>query len=138
MSVSAQEILNKAAACVSARAATRDDGEERSMNKTVHMFNVLYNLGLTEEQGWMFMVLLKAVRSAQGEYHEDDYVDGGGYFGLAGETAAVLRGESLGADEAYFREDIIGDAMAEAHKANVLMEGDPNGGQLGEGVTKAS
>lgn len=118
MSVSAQEILDKAAACVSGRAATRDDGEERSMNKTVQMFNVLYNLNLTEEQGWMFMVLLKAVRSAQGEYHEDDYVDGGGYFGLAGETASVERP--------------VAQAVA------MLVEGDPNGGQLGEGVAKTS
>jgi len=35
----------------------------------------------------MFMVCLKAVRARGGRLQRDDYVDGGAYFALAGESA---------------------------------------------------
>jgi len=41
----------------------------------------------TEEKGWLFMVLLKIVRSQQGDFKLDNYEDGGAYFGLMGEAA---------------------------------------------------
>lgn len=75
------------------RAVIRDSpGGERSMAKTVTMFRILTGLKLSEEQGWKFMECLKMVRSEQGEYCEDDYVDGGAYAALAGEAAARTRG----------------------------------------------
>lgn len=70
---------------------SESDGE-RSMNKTVQIFNILTNNSLTEEQGWMFMVALKMVRSQSGKYQGDDYVDGSAYFALGGEASKKARG----------------------------------------------
>lgn len=78
-----------------ARAATYDkpDGE-RSMGRTVAAFNAVTDLGMTEEQGWLLMAILKAVRSQQGEFRADNYEDGAAYFGLMGETAARGRAKA--------------------------------------------
>lgn len=74
------------------RADTYDQpGGERSMDKVVPMFNILYGKDLTKEQGWMFMMLVKAVRSANGNYSADSYEDGGSYWGLADEDAKKER-----------------------------------------------
>lgn len=74
------------------RAATYDKPEgERSMGATVEAFRAITGHTLTEEQGWLFMAILKAVRSQQGNYSADSYVDGAAYFGLAGEAACVAR-----------------------------------------------
>lgn len=70
------------------RATTYDSPEgERSMGATVEAFEAITGHSLTEEQGWLFMVLLKAVRSQQGNKKLDNYEDGAAYFGLAGEAA---------------------------------------------------
>lgn len=61
---------------------------ERSMSRTVEAFNAITGSRLTEEQGWLFMVLLKTVRSQQGAYKADNYEDGAAYFGLMGEAAS--------------------------------------------------
>lgn len=82
----AEDILTKAAGHLADRAKTYDKPEgERSMEKTVAMFNTLAGTQLTTEQGWLFMVLLKMVRSQQGEYKADNFEDGAAYFALAGE-----------------------------------------------------
>lgn len=59
---------------------------ERSMEKTVEMFNTLYGFDLTEEMGWAFMCILKMVRSSQGEFRSDNYEDLAAYAGLMGEA----------------------------------------------------
>ena len=84
----AVSMLQEAAETLKQRAILRDtpDGE-RSMARCVEAFNAMYGTELTEEQGWMFMVMLKAARSANGQPHPDDYVDGAAYFSLAGESA---------------------------------------------------
>lgn len=82
----ANEILDTAAECIGNRAAERDTDAERSMAATVTSFNAMYNTELTEEQGWMFMVFLKAARAKGGDFRLDDYVDGAAYFALAGEA----------------------------------------------------
>ena len=85
----AQEILNQALAEMEDRARTYDNPEgERSMEATVDMFNALTGLDMSYEQGWKFMVCLKLVRTEQGDYRADNYVDGAAYFSLAGEQAA--------------------------------------------------
>lgn len=85
----APEILQAAIAEMADRAATYDKPEgERSMAATVEAFKAVTGHDLTETQGWLFMALLKAVRSQQGAYRADSYVDGAAYFGLAGEAAA--------------------------------------------------
>lgn len=68
-----------------------DTQEERSMGKTVAAFNALTGHTLTEEQGWLFMVTLKMARAQQGEYKDDNYLDGTAYFALAGEAANAER-----------------------------------------------
>jgi len=85
----AHDILKAAAGHMQDRAATYDKPEgERSMGATVEAFKAVTGHHLTEEQGWLFMTLLKAVRSQQGEYRADSYEDGAAYFALAGEAAA--------------------------------------------------
>ena len=91
----ANEILVTASAEMSDRATAYDaPGGERSMAKTVEMFNTLtksdsthLSLPMTETQGWLFMAILKMVRSTQGEFKNDNYVDGAAYMALAGESA---------------------------------------------------
>ena len=86
--MSAADILNAALGHMQDRAATYDkpDGE-RSMGATVDAFTAVTGVCMTEEQGWLFMALLKAVRSQQGAYRADSYEDGAAYFALAGEAA---------------------------------------------------
>jgi hypothetical protein len=90
--VSAPQILTTAAQHMQERAATYDQPQgERSMGKTVAMFNALTGNTLTDEQGWLFMACLKMVRTQQGGYRADSYEDGAAYFALAGESAAQER-----------------------------------------------
>jgi len=90
----AHEILQASAKHMEERAATYDQqGGERSIGKTVTMFNTLTGAGLTDEQGWLFMACLKMVRAQQGRYRADSYEDGAAYFALAGESAAQERKE---------------------------------------------
>ena len=90
--LTAGSILNTAAKHMEDRAATYDQqGGERSIGKTVAMFNTLTEHGLTEEQGWLFMTCLKMVRAQAGRYRADSYEDGAAYFALAGESAAQER-----------------------------------------------
>jgi hypothetical protein len=91
-SPSAPQILRTAIGHMEERAATYDQPQgERSMGKTVAMFNTLTEAKLTEEQGWLFMACLKMVRAQQGGYRADSYEDGAAYFALAGESAAQER-----------------------------------------------
>ena len=87
--ISAPAILEAAAGHMKDRAATYDKpAGERSMGATVKAFEAVTGVTITEEQGWLFMQLLKAVRSQQGAYREDSYADGAAYVALAGEAAA--------------------------------------------------
>ena len=91
--MNAHDFLIQGVSEMGSRAATYDAPEgERSMAATVAMFNALTGNNLTEEQGWKFMCCLKLVRSEQGAFRADNFVDGAAYFGLAGETAARLGG----------------------------------------------
>ena len=84
----AHEILEAAAGHLKDRASTYDKPEgERSMGATVAAFECVTGVGMTETQGWLFMAILKAVRSQQGGYRADSYEDGAAYFSLAGEAA---------------------------------------------------
>lgn len=87
----ADEILQAAADHLRDRAAARDTPEgERSMGKTVAAFNAITGAAMSERDGWMFMVLLKAVRACTTPAGmRDDYEDLAAYAGLAGECAAA-------------------------------------------------
>ncbi|MGM8938137.1 DUF6378 domain-containing protein [Psychrobacter glaciei] len=89
----AVQILTEAVAIMAERGKSYDKsgGEaERSMPKIVAMFNALTGHELTPEQGWKFMCCLKLARSEQGEYREDNYLDGAAYMALAGEEAEAV------------------------------------------------
>ena len=84
----AAEILDAARGHIADRAASRDcPGGERSMSRAVAAFNALTGHALTERDGWLFMVALKAARATAGAHNPDDYEDGAAYFALAGEAA---------------------------------------------------
>lgn len=86
--MNAQDILEAGIGHMMDRAATYDKPQgERSMAATVEAFRAVTGVDMTEEQGWLFMLLLKAVRSQQGAYRADSYEDGAAYFALAGECA---------------------------------------------------
>ena len=88
----AHDILATAALEMEDRSKTYDAPEgERSMGKTVAAFNAVTGHNVTEQQGWQFMELLKMVRSNQGGYRADSFVDGAAYAALAGECAALQR-----------------------------------------------
>lgn len=92
-SVTAASMLTAALGHMEDRAKTYDaPGGERSMGKTVAAFNVITGHTLTEEAGWLFMEILKQVRSQQGGYRADSYEDLIAYAALRGECAARERG----------------------------------------------
>ena len=91
--ISAASILTAALGHMEDRAKTYDaPGGERSMGKTVAAFNTITGHTLTEEAGWLFMEILKQVRSQQGNYRADSYEDLVAYAALRGECAARERG----------------------------------------------
>lgn len=95
--MNAQEFLSKAGDHMQDRASTYDKPQgERSMAATVGAFNAINGTRLTEEQGWMFMELLKIVRSVQGSYKADNYEDAVAYAALRGECASAHREIKLG------------------------------------------
>ena len=61
------------------------------MGATVDAFRAVTGHDLTEEQGWLFMGLLKMVRSQQGGFRADNYEDLAAYAGLQGEAAWAER-----------------------------------------------
>lgn len=88
---SAHSIIGQAKKEMTEREEAYDaPGGERSMTKTVAAFNAIHGLGMTEVQGWQFMELLKIVRSSQGKFKADNFVDGAAYAALAGEAAGKL------------------------------------------------
>ena len=93
MPLPASEILNRAAGHLLDRATTYEaPSGERSMEKTVKMFNSLMADKLCEPldevDGWHFMEILKIVRSHQGDFKADNFEDGAAYAALAGEAAS--------------------------------------------------
>ena len=90
--VHASDCLKSAAGHLQDRASTYDSPNgERSMARTIGTFYALTDVFMTEEQGWMFMALLKMVRSQQGDFKLDNYEDGASYFALAAEAASEDR-----------------------------------------------
>lgn len=81
------EILHAASECIGDRAKDRDlpDGE-RTMARTIAAFEALTKVKISEPQGWLFMVILKAARATAGRHRADDWIDLCGYGALAGES----------------------------------------------------
>lgn len=90
--MNAIDVLIEAQGHLANRAKTYDaPNGERSMDKTVAAFNAITGAELTVEQGWLFMALLKAVRTQQGDFRLDNYEDGAAYFALMGEQASEAK-----------------------------------------------
>lgn len=86
----APDILTAAEAHMRQRAGTYDKPEgERSMRRTVDVFNQFHGTALTEAQGWHFMQTLKDVRLfTRNGYHADSGEDGVAYAALKCEALA--------------------------------------------------
>lgn len=90
--VTAPDVLKAGLKHMQDRATTYDKPSgERSMGKTVAAFNVITSKNLTEEEGWLFMEVLKQVRSMQGNFKLDNYEDLAAYAALRAEAAASER-----------------------------------------------
>lgn len=83
-------LLDAAAGHLRDRAATYDKPEgERSMAKTVAIFNLHHGTSLTEAQGWHLLQILKDVRLfTRGKYHADSAEDCIAYAALKAEAMA--------------------------------------------------
>lgn len=84
----ATEALIKAAEHLAERAKTYDtDSGERSISKTVAIFNTFHGTSLTEQQGWHFMQIMKDVRLfTKKGYHADSAEDCLAYAALKAES----------------------------------------------------
>lgn len=117
--MSAVNILEKAASHLKGRAVTYDkpDGE-RSIGATVQAFNAITGDGLmnSEERGWLFMAILKMVRSQQGNYKADNYEGLAAYSAQMGEAACDER------NGGWTPEAINEAAFKDAYKEYTLQE----------------
>lgn len=84
----AADFLEEAVTTMKKRAMQRDAEQERSMARTVAIFNAWTGGSMSEADGWRFMICLKQAREIQGAYLRDDYVDLAAYTGLLGEHLA--------------------------------------------------
>ena len=92
----ADDILRAGLDTLVQRGQQRDQPQgERSMPAVVAAFNALSGHAITEQQGWLFMALVKIKRAQTGKPDADHYVDGANYFALAGEAALATGKESL-------------------------------------------
>lgn len=82
----AHDILTEASNTIAERGQSYDSEKERSMKATVAAFNGVTGHTLTEQQGWLFMLLLKCVRLNGRLGHKDSVVDATAYAALMGES----------------------------------------------------
>ena len=88
----AHTILQEGVDTLAARAKLRDAaGGERSMARTVAIFNAWTGGNMSEQDGWRFMIALKQAREVQGKFNLDDYVDMASYAALLGENQSIVR-----------------------------------------------
>jgi len=98
MTITAPELLERAAGHMRDRAATYDKPEgERSMAQTVAAFNAVTGRDLTESEGWLLLDILKQVRLFQRPgYHADSAEDHIAYAALMAEAKARENGDPDG------------------------------------------
>lgn len=77
-----------------------EDGE-RTIPRCVVAFNSITGHDLSNEDGWLFMQILKMCRSLQGSYKYDDYRDGVGYAALRAEEAIMTEDERVKTSEEF-------------------------------------
>lgn len=88
MTISAIEFLERAADLMLERGQEYDSPDgERSMKATVAAFNVITGNILSEQEGWLFMLILKLTRQHQCEgWHQDSSEDAIAYAALMAEA----------------------------------------------------
>lgn len=88
MAISAIEFLERAADLMLERGREYDSEDgERSMRSTVAAFNVITGNILSEQEGWLFMLLLKLARQHQTDgWHQDSSEDAIAYAALMAEA----------------------------------------------------
>jgi len=90
----AVQTISKALVCIDERSKDRDNGPERSMDRAVAIFNAATGLGMSESDGWLFMICLKIARHKNGQgYNQDHFVDIAGYAGLLAESVESASGD---------------------------------------------
>jgi hypothetical protein len=88
----AHTFLEDGAKTLKARAELRDTPEgERTAGKIAEVFNAITGHNITEADAWMFLIVLKIVRSRAGKYNEDDYIDLSAYSALLGEHESTRK-----------------------------------------------
>jgi hypothetical protein len=87
---SAEFYLKSALTTMQERGKTYDsDGGERSMGKTIAAFNAITGRELSEQDGWLLMLLLKQVRQwSTNQFHQDSALDSVAYAALLAESLA--------------------------------------------------
>jgi len=86
----ASQFLRSADAILTERGTNYDNPQgERSMGKTVAVFNIITGHNITEAEGWLFMQGLKDVRQwTAPTYHQDSAEDSVAYSALKAEALA--------------------------------------------------
>lgn len=88
----AHTFLEEASGVMKQRAELRDaDDGERTAAKIAEVFNAITGHKISEADAWTFLIVLKIVRSRNGKFNADDYVDMAAYSGLLGECESVSR-----------------------------------------------
>jgi len=86
----ADGFLDEASRQMKHRAALRDrENGERTAAQIAKVFNAITGNRITEADAWMFLIVLKIVRSRNGKYNRDDYVDLAAYASLLGECESI-------------------------------------------------
>ena len=81
--------LKEAQEAMELKAKLRDTPKgERTAEQIAKVFNAITGHTLTETDAWTFLLVLKLVRSRNGKYNRDDYVDLSAYSALMGECAS--------------------------------------------------
>ena len=78
MNMDANQLLEKARDMLAERGEEYDheDKKERNMGRAVCAFNALTGYQMTEEEGWLFMLLLKLSRVTDSDFrHFDSLLD---------------------------------------------------------------
>lgn len=82
--------LKEAQEAMELKAKLRDTPKgERTAEQIANVFNAITGHELTETDAWTFLLVLKLVRSRNGKYNRDDYVDLAAYSSLMGECASA-------------------------------------------------
>jgi hypothetical protein len=86
----AESYLKSALTTMQERGKTYDsDRGERSMGKTIAAFNAITGRELSEQDGWLLMLLLKQVRQwSTNQFHQDSALDSVAYAALLAESLA--------------------------------------------------